>query len=214
MDNPLVKKLKIKEGQQLLFLYAEVYYSELLNPLPVNCTWTEKASGEFDQVHLFVRTKAELESFFPAAFERLKKDGILWFLFPKKTSKNQSDLNRDTGWELLEQYPITWNALISIDDTWSAFAIKHLTGKQKAPKERGTPRGVDADGTICIDFEHRLIYPPKDFQKALQENDKALERFEKYSFSHRKEYVEAVLDAKKPETRTERIQKIVDQLAQ
>jgi uncharacterized protein DUF1905/bacteriocin resistance YdeI/OmpD-like protein len=36
--------------------------------------------------------------------------------------------------------------------------------------------------------------------------------FDKLSYSHRREHVQAVLDAKKPETRTRRIAKTLDQL--
>jgi putative ribosome biogenesis GTPase RsgA len=56
------------------------------------------------------------------------------------------------------------------------------------------------------DLEERIVEVPDDFEKALKKS-KLKEAFEKMSFTHRKEYVHSVLDAKKPETRTKRIEK-------
>jgi hypothetical protein len=56
------------------------------------------------------------------------------------------------------------------------------------------------------DLEERIVEVPGDLEKALIKS-KLKDAFEKMSFTHRKEYVNSVLDAKKPETRTKRIEK-------
>jgi len=56
------------------------------------------------------------------------------------------------------------------------------------------------------DFEERTVEVPADFEKALKKS-KLNGAFEKMSFTHRKEYVNSILDAKKPETRLKRIEK-------
>mgnify|MGYP001256811950 CR=1 FL=1 len=55
------------------------------------------------------------------------------------------------------------------------------------------------------DFDVRTVEVPEDFKKTLRKNklDKA---FEKMSYTHKKEYVNSILDAKKPETRLRRIE--------
>lgn len=59
------------------------------------------------------------------------------------------------------------------------------------------------------DLEERRVEVPDDFIKALKMN-KLDKVFGKMSFTHRKEYVNSILDAKKPETRLRRIEKALD----
>jgi uncharacterized protein YdeI (YjbR/CyaY-like superfamily) len=66
--------------------------------------------------------------------------------------------------------------------------------------------------TLDIDTEPREVTVPDDLQQALDANPEAKARFEKYSYSHQKAYVDAVVEAKKPETRTRRIQQTVEML--
>lgn len=61
------------------------------------------------------------------------------------------------------------------------------------------------------DLEERIVVVPDDFKKALKKI-KLDKVFEKMSFTHRKEYVNSILDAKKPETRLRRIEKALDMI--
>jgi len=63
--------------------------------------------------------------------------------------------------------------------------------------------------TLRKDVEPREVEIPEDLLAALKSEPKALEAFNKLSFTHKKEYVKAVIDSKKPETRATRIQKTV-----
>ena len=63
------------------------------------------------------------------------------------------------------------------------------------------------------DDEPRIITPPGDFARALKSNKTAQATWDKLSYTHRKEYVGAIEEAKKPETRARRIEKTIAQLA-
>ncbi|HVG33272.1 MAG TPA: YdeI/OmpD-associated family protein [Pyrinomonadaceae bacterium] len=63
------------------------------------------------------------------------------------------------------------------------------------------------------DDEPRIITPPADFAKALKANKTAEAAWERLSYTHRKEYVKAIEEAKKTETRLRRIEKAVSELA-
>lgn len=63
------------------------------------------------------------------------------------------------------------------------------------------------------DTEERTVDVPDDLAKALKKNKAARERWDKLSYTHRKEYVNALLDAKKPETRLRRLGQAIDQMA-
>lgn len=55
---------------------------------------------------------------------------------------------------------------------------------------------------------------PEDVQEALDRNDEAAVFFGKLSYSHRKEYIQWILSAKKAETRSKRIGQAIEMLAQ
>jgi hypothetical protein len=60
----------------------------------------------------------------PKVVKALKPDSLLWLTFPKGTSKIQTDLTRDKGWDAVQQADLKWVTLISVNDTWSAFAVR------------------------------------------------------------------------------------------
>jgi hypothetical protein len=61
----------------------------------------------------------------------LRPESLLWISFPKGTSKIQTDLTRDKGWGSLKKYDLKWVNLISVDETWSAFALRPLKKGEK-----------------------------------------------------------------------------------
>jgi len=67
--------------------------------------------------------------------------------------------------------------------------------------------------TLEIDTEERVVQVPENFEKALKENKIAKAAFEKSSYTHKKEYVEWIEDAKQEETRKRRIEKAISKLA-
>lgn len=78
----------------------------------------------------------------------------------------------------------------------------------------GKGPGDSVSFVLCRDTQPRTIDPPADFKKALAKNSKAKTIFEALSFTHRKEYVRWIEEAKKPETRVVRIEKAVGMIAQ
>jgi hypothetical protein len=67
--------------------------------------------------------------------------------------------------------------------------------------------------TLELDTEARTVTPPADFTKALRAKPPAWQRFRELSYSHQREHVEAVLEAKQPATRARRIAASVKELA-
>ncbi len=69
--------------------------------------------------------------------------------------------------------------------------------------------GIDTlDVRLDLDTDPRVVKPPADLVKALKAAS-LLERWQDLSFSHQREHVEAIDGAKKPETRTRRIERTV-----
>lgn len=69
--------------------------------------------------------------------------------------------------------------------------------------------GDTVDVVLERDREQRVIETPDEIKKALSANKTAKGTWESLSFTHKKEWVRAVADAKKEETRRSRIEKLV-----
>jgi hypothetical protein len=123
-EKPLLKKMKLKSGQRAAIISAPDGYAEALQPLPADVELAERLDGTFDWVQVFVKTQAELEQALPQIRAALKPASTLWITFPKGTSKIQTDLTRDKGWDALQPLDLKWISLISVNDTWSAFALR------------------------------------------------------------------------------------------
>src|SRR5512133_2384225 len=126
-ENPLAKKLKLMPGQRAALIGAPVDYSTELSPLPAGVELLDSVDhldGAFDWLQLFVRNSTELAERLPGVRRALKPTGLLWITFPKGSSKIQTDLTRDKGWEKVEQFDLKWVTLISLNETWSAFSLR------------------------------------------------------------------------------------------
>lgn len=64
------------------------------------------------------------------------------------------------------------------------------------------------------DDAKREVTVPDDLNAALNGHEQARLTFERMSYSHRKEYVDWIEGAKKPETRSSRIEKALERLAE
>jgi uncharacterized protein YdeI (YjbR/CyaY-like superfamily) len=60
----------------------------------------------------------------------------------------------------------------------------------------------------------RVLEIPDDLTAALRKNTKARQTFEDFSYSHRKEYVEWIIEAKRAETRRQRLATTIEWLAE
>lgn len=78
--------------------------------------------------------------------------------------------------------------------------------------------GVDAGDRVRVamelDTKPRTVRVPRDLATALAEDEDAKAAFEKLSFTHKREYVEWIEEAKRPETRARRIAGTVDRVRQ
>jgi hypothetical protein len=123
-ESALAKKLKLKAGQHTAIINAPEGYLEALRPLPDAVELLDHVEGKVDWVQLFVTNKSELDRIAPQVIAALKPESLLWISFPKGTSKIQTDLTRDKGWDTIQQADLKWINLVSVDETWSAFSVR------------------------------------------------------------------------------------------
>jgi hypothetical protein len=123
-DSTLAKKLKLKPGQRAAIIGAPEGYIDSLRPLPEQLELSQQLDGTFDWVQIFVKNQADVAQLFPKIVQTLNPESMLWVSFPKGTSKIQTDLTRDRGWDVVQQADLKWINLISINETWSAFSLR------------------------------------------------------------------------------------------
>ena len=91
------------------------------------------------------------------------------------------------------------------------YGGNHYLGVRKEIREAiGKLDGGSIHVTMEIDNDPRVVEVPPDFVKAMDEEVRA--RFDKLSYTHQKEYVEWINEAKKVETRQRRIEKALQML--
>ncbi len=78
--------------------------------------------------------------------------------------------------------------------------------------QAGLKAGDEVDVTIERDDEPRLVDVPPDLEAALAQHPAARAAWDKLSYSHKREYAEAIAEARRPETRARRIAQAVAQL--
>lgn len=205
MEKPQSKKFRIKAGNRLLLFNAPADFFETMGSLPDEVKVAKNEQP--DQVHWFVKTRAEVRSQWKEVFKKLGDETILWTYFPKGSSGIQTDLTRDKGWDEMMKADLQWLNLVSFDQTWSAFAMK-----RKSVRTKQISRKTESTFPEYIDPVKRTVKIPADLADAFSKNAKLKVRFESLAFTHKKEYVQWILSAKKEDTRKNRIKGTIERL--
>lgn len=124
-EKSLCVRLQVKPGRSLRLINAPEGFNSVLGVLPER----SKIATKFDKadvVLFFVKNMEWLKTGLSAAADTLAPGGILWVIYPKLTSALRSDLSRDTIWKYAETIGWTGVAMVSVDETWSAFRMKRL----------------------------------------------------------------------------------------
>jgi hypothetical protein len=210
MANTIAQKLRIKENDSLLTVNAPAEFKKNIGTLPAGAKIIISGK-EYNQVHWFVQNKAQMLKEMKKVLGLLKENVILWIYYPKGTSKLQTDLTRDKGWEDLLAHgdKLTWISLISFDDTWSVFGCRLKTEtdlkKEAKPKE-------EREVFKYVNPKTKEVSLPEDLSAILKKNKKEAGLFDALSFSNKKEYIEWVVTAKREETRNERLKGTIERL--
>ncbi len=90
---------------------------------------------------------------------------------------------------------------------------KHMLIILKGIREQiGRTFGDEIKVSVELDVEERVVTVPAELKRSFKSNKEAKAAFEKLSYTHQKEYVTWIEEAKKDETRTQRISQKVEML--
>jgi hypothetical protein len=209
MATSTAQKLKIKENFTLHTINAPADFKKNIGELPRGVIISAE-SKTYNQVHWFVMNKAQMDKELTRVLKLIKDEVTLWIYYPKGTSKLQTDLTRDKGWDnLLKHDELGWISLISFDDTWSTFGSRLKTKIDKKREETPRERPI----FDYVDPKTKSVRLPDDLAIALKKNKNQEDFFNALSFTNKKEYIEWIITAKREETRIERVKGTIERLA-
>ncbi len=86
----------------------------------------------------------------------------------------------------------------------------HILGlTQEVRKQLGKTFGDEVSVSLIEDKEERMVEIADDIASVFDENPEAKTLFDKMSYTHKKEYIRWIEEAKKPETRENRKTKMI-----
>ena len=123
----LFKKMNFKNQKEIFVLNSpKEFESELKSMMAFTKVKTKSddcIATEF--VLCFVQNKKEVEHHFKEIGKKIIDDGVLWFCYPKKTSKKyKAEIGRDSGWDILYSSNFDTVRAVAIDDDWSGLRFR------------------------------------------------------------------------------------------
>jgi hypothetical protein len=130
----LVEKLGVRAGHRVALLHAPPAFADALAPLPDDVVLTDAASGATAVVLLFSRESARLAAEFPRVAAVLPTGGMLWVAWPKKASRQPTDLTEDVVRGIGLAAGLVDVKVCAVDDVWSG--LKFLRRRAAAAPAR------------------------------------------------------------------------------
>jgi len=116
----IIKKCKFKDSGVILNAPADTEAGFKKMGFKTSFDKTQKSANTL----VFIRNSNDYLEFLNKGLKRVEPDSILWFAYPKGTSKMKTDINRDTIRVTGEEFGITTVTAISINDIWSALRFR------------------------------------------------------------------------------------------
>jgi hypothetical protein len=142
---PLFEKLDLEDQPEVAVLNAPLSFEPQVSWLADRRVVRELAEVVTVRFALaFASRRAELDALAAALALRAHRDAVLWFAFPKRSSRRyRADFDRDDGWELLAGAGFEPVRQVSIDEDWAALRFRRV----RSVGDRGSagqPEGADA----------------------------------------------------------------------
>ena len=118
---PLSKKLGIKEGFQIQVYNSPKNYLDFFHEFPdgVFISNAQEEMETIDFIHIFATTKEQLSQAFSKAKPCLKKNGIMWISWPKKSSTIPSEIDKFFVMKYGIENGLVDVKVAAIDSDWS-----------------------------------------------------------------------------------------------
>jgi hypothetical protein len=123
------KKMNFKASPTVVVVNAPVSFDVNMDAMKELTTFYPDFSlvEKTDFILAFCTKQNEVDAVAIDAAVKLERDGLLWFAYPKGTSKKfKCDFNRDTGWSVLGAHGFEPVRMVAIDEDWSALRFRRV----------------------------------------------------------------------------------------
>lgn len=118
MSKTVSQKMGLKEGMRAFFQNAPASALRAMKFPELNASQTLR--GEFDYLHLFTTSQAEMDKVFPELMRHLKQTGMLWVSWPK-AKQLDTDLSLPHVIRIGYSHGLVESICLSVDSTWSGL---------------------------------------------------------------------------------------------
>lgn len=125
--NALFKKMNHKNQSVLHVVNAPASFEKEMREMESLATIKTSLTGARTLEFFlgFVTTQKQLDTLIEKVTAIMAPDGLLWFAYPKGTSKKYTcEFNRDTGWAALGAAGYEGVRQVAIDEDWSALRFR------------------------------------------------------------------------------------------
>ncbi len=124
----VLEKLNVKDQKEIVVVNAPASFEPELAKAPaLHIHRHVESVKEAAFMLAFVTRKSEVDALAKPVAERAKGDAIVWFAYPKGTSKKyKCDFNRDNGWDALKALGFDTVRAVAIDEDWSGLRFRRL----------------------------------------------------------------------------------------
>lgn len=122
MSRTVSQKMGLKAGMRAAFRNAPGSVLEAMVLPELNAS--QALRGEFDYLHLFTTSQAEVALDFPALARHLKQTGMLWVSWPKARQRG-TDLSLPHVIRIGYSHGLVESTCLSVDALWSGIKFTH-----------------------------------------------------------------------------------------
>jgi hypothetical protein len=124
----LFDKLNLKAHREILVVNAPLSFESELEALAGVSVLRDPLKVKAIRFSLaFASTQVEVNRLAKLISSKAEGDALLWFAYPKGTSKNYvCEFNRDSGWSLLKSAGFDTVRAVAIDEDWTALRFRRV----------------------------------------------------------------------------------------
>ena len=134
-STPLAKKLGIKEGSRVALVNTPDDFEATLEPLPENVEIVKRTNDSMGIILFFVISERVLARDFARLAKKLVSNGMIWIVWPKKSSGVKTDLTFENVQRIGLDAGLVDVKICAVDEIWSGlkfvYRLKDRPGKKR-----------------------------------------------------------------------------------
>lgn len=220
LSQSMPEKLQLKDEKNLLVQglpssiekqFAKLSFAKNVTPL--------LKARRIDFALVFAINQRQLKDILKEVVPAMHHEAKMWVAYPKPASKITSDLCKECTWDFVCEYGYKTVEVVVLDHVWNAVQfVKEASELLSIDEADDMLAMVEAEkkstaSVASVNGKTRVVEIPGELQARLKKNKQAAAYYESLPFSHKREYVEWITEAKKDETKARRAEKTLQMLA-